>query len=81
MSIDEPARQPVVEQQVLLAVRHRLRHLLRDIEPLRDVGDLLPEALQPFQRLLGTAFAVVKHRIYAEDRRKYNAAWRVQAVR
>jgi hypothetical protein len=31
----------VVEQKVLLAVRHRSCDLLRDVEPLRDVRDLL----------------------------------------
>lgn len=33
-------------------------------------------SVSQFQRWLGTAFAVTKHRIYAEERQTHNAAWR-----
>jgi cardiolipin synthase len=35
------------------------------------------KSISAFQRLGGTTFAMVKHRIYAEDRKKYGPAWRL----
>ena len=71
--VEQSRRQAVVEGQVLLPVRQRLRDRLTDIQARTGVGDLLPQRPQAldYGRLadeIGALAGAVRHRGHLRER-------------
>jgi hypothetical protein len=61
--LDDPPRESVVEEQVPLRVGERLRHRFGDIEPGREIGDLVMKTAEPLERPDGDGVEAVIARL------------------